>query len=97
MSKVGETEYEFVVYVGQARMVLSIPCLDCYHIFVYCHILQLQSELEAIHVNQKVVCLPFGWTHVLKVYRDHELGASIITRVSTKLFGDSSTKAHFPI
>lgn len=52
--------------------------------------------VSTIHINQKVARLHFGWIYVVEVCKDHELGASHLMGVSTKLFANLSVMMHLP-
>ena len=68
-----------MIRVEYSRIVLGIDVASIYHAFIYHLPEAFRAELEGVCKGRKASGYSFEWRHIVKLARDTELGASLVT------------------
>ena len=76
--KADETAHAYVIRVEHQRMALGMEATSTYHAFIH-HLPEgFRRELKGVHKSLQASCMNFGWTQVVEMARDMEMGASLV-------------------
>ena len=76
--KAGKTTHAYVIRVERQWMVLGMDATSTYHAFIHRLPDGVRRELEGVRKSCRASGMNFGWTQVVEMTRDMEMGASLV-------------------
>ena len=76
--KADETAHAYVIRVERQWMALGMDATSTYHAFIHRLPEWFRRELEGVCKSCRASGMNFGWTQVVEMARDMEMGASLV-------------------
>ena len=73
-----ETAHAYVIRVERQWMALGMDATSTYHVFIHRLPEGFCRELEGVRKSRRASGMNFGWTQVIEMARDMEMGASLV-------------------